>query len=405
MKSYEIISFHPGRQHNFEQAYQLQRGFRSFKHLTSLYFDNKTVKRWQSINSKIAAGLKKRSSILEGSSVDTNPISEIKLLARQKFGYLSGTKDYLKRNMDFQNWVIRRYSPPKVCIGYDTSSWLVFQKWRDKSFLILDLSIATPQYKFVLAKESGLNEDFLKKQTHGDEFVYHIYSKELELADLVLCGSEFVKKSCLSIGVKEDKLCILPYGADLKRFSKNLNRIQVSNEIKIVFVGTVNYRKGADVLLTAWEQIYRSFPDVSLHFFGGVQIDVPSNLERVFFHGHVDQEVLIKEMQSAEISVLPTFFEGSSLAVYQSMAIGLAVITTPNSGSLIESGKTGLLVNYGSVDELVSGLKLLIVDEEFRKRISYNAQQEINRYNWDAYGDKLRKIIFNALEKQLLIKT
>lgn len=400
MNNYEILSFHPGRQHNFEQAHQVQRFYKNFKHLTSLYFDETTIKKWQVIHPKIAKGLKRRSSLLNGNFVDTNPLSEIQLLIKQKLRRPISNVDFIKRNARFQNWMIKKYNPPKILIGYDTSSWIAFEKWKNKSFLILDLSIAVPQYKVTLGKKAGLDLDFQKKLTEGDELVYDIYKKEVDLADLILCGSDFVKNSCLSLGVDEDKLFVLPYGADLKRFNNARKRVKTTDEIKIVFVGSVSYRKGANILLEAWEKIYTEYPAATLHFYGGIQIDVPSDLERVYFHGHLDQEVLIDELKSADISVLPTFFEGSSLAIYQSMAMGLAVITTPNSGSIIKNEEDGIIINYGSVEELVLSMKRLIEDNEFRFKISIKAYEEISSYTWDAYGVKLKSIIETIKDKE-----
>ena len=75
MKTPEIISFHPGKQHNLEQAYQIAKSFKNYKHLTSLYFSEKTVKRWEKISPKIGANLKKRSAPLPAGLVDTNPVA------------------------------------------------------------------------------------------------------------------------------------------------------------------------------------------------------------------------------------------------------------------------------------------------------------------------------------------
>lgn len=398
MKSPEIISFHPGKQHNLEQAYQIAQSFKDFKHITSLYFDEKTVNRWQQILPKVGANLKKRSAPLPGRLVDTNPLLELKMLLKRKVGYQASNVDYLTRNKLFQAWIIKNYAPPKICIGYDTSSWLVFEKWKNKSFLILDLSIAIPQYKLTLAKAYNASADFIYNQTKDDGPTYEIYQKELDLADLILCGSEFVRDSCLSVGTDPAKLVVLPYGADLNKFSNKAGQARLPEKIKIAFVGAVNYRKGADVVLKAWENIVKDFPQTELHFYGNVQMPVPENLERVYFHGFIHQDTLVTELKNAQISILPSFLEGSSLAIYQSMAMGLAVITTPNTGSIIEHLKNGWLVPYGAVPETTTALRRLLQDAELRSRLAATAQADIQRYSWENYGVKLHNILRQVLE-------
>ena len=95
---------------------------------------------------------------------------------------------------------------------------------------------------------------------------------------------------------------------------------------------------------------------------------------------------------------MPTFFEGSSLAIYQSMAMGLAVITTDNAGSIIENKKNGILINYNSVDELITNLRLLMQDDSLRKSLAANAQRDIKNYTWFEYGEKLHKILLPILK-------
>ena len=159
---------------------------------------------------------------------------------------------------------------------------MVFQQWKHKSFLILDLSIAIPQYKLTLAKEYNSDEEFIYNQTKDDGPAYGIYAKELELADLILCGSEFVRDSCLSVGTDPAKLMVLPYGADLVKFSNKNSQHQNGEKVKIAFVGAVNYRKGADVVLKAWKNILKDFPLAELHFYGNLQMEVPTDLERAW---------------------------------------------------------------------------------------------------------------------------
>ena len=91
----------------------------------------------------------------------------------------------------------------------------------------------------------------------------------------------------------------------------------------------------------------------------------------------------------------PLFFEGSSYAIYQSMALGLGVITTPNCGSVINHMHNGILIEYGSEDEIYKALALMIEDKKIRVNLSNNAMQDIKEFTWDSYGKKLRQFIFN----------
>jgi glycosyltransferase involved in cell wall biosynthesis len=400
MNKFDIISFHPGRQHNLEQAQHLAKRFENYKHITSLHFTNKQVRRWKHILPKLSALLQKRSSDLTSEFVDSNPWPEIKLLVRKGLGERLWYDAYLARNLSFQQWIIKNYTAPRICLGFDTCSWQIFQAWKNTSFLILDLSIAIPQYKLTLAKANNLGEEAIAKLTHDDNSVYEIYKQEIELADLILCGSDFVKQSCLSMGIPQDKIVVLPYGIDLGRFVNPQIQYQ-TEKIKVVFVGAVTVRKGADILLKSWKKIIQKFPFAELHFYGKIEMEI-EQLGNVFFHGFVSQQTLIEELKTSHVSVLPSFFEGSSLAIYQSMAMGLAIITTPNSGSIIKDNVNGFLINYGSENELTDKLEALLSNEELRGRLALKAMKDVREYTWSNYGDKLCTILESVLEESVV---
>ena len=397
---YDIITFHPGRQHNIEQAQQISKKFASYKHITSLYFSNNQVNYWQKISCKLGRVLQKRSGALSTRMVDNNPWPELKLLLRKGLGERLWYDAYVGRNDSFQKWILRNYNPPKICIGFDTCSWRIFEEWKNKSFLVLDLSIAIPQYKLALAKACSFSKEDVAKLTNDDKAVYDIYKKEIQLADLILCGSEFVKRSCISEEINPGKLVVLPYGIDLNKFS-NPDIQPETERLKVVFIGAVTFRKGADIVLQSWKKIRKSFPLAELHFYGSVEMEIPEQIEGVFFHGFIPQETLVEELRRAHISVLPSFFEGSSLAIYQSMAMGLAIITTINSGSIIENDRNGFIINYGSEKELTSGLEMLLREKNLRQRLASNAVTDIREYSWDNYGKKLGDILENILNNHI----
>lgn len=398
MKTAEIISLHPGKQHNLEQIEQLATYQNSVKHITSFAVSNETINRLKFLPDGVLSEMKKRSASKEVTQhIHTMPWYELVY----KFKRFSGqhiSYDFFKnRNAFFQKSFLKKYNPSKIFIGFDTSSSLIFEKWKGKSTLILDLTIAIPQYKKKLAEEYNLSQSVIDKLTKGDDVWYDVYKKELELADYILCGSEFVKDSCLYLGKKEEQLKVIPYGANLSRFVPAITPEQRSEEpLKLAFIGNVSYRKGADVLLRAWEKIVQKYKNVELHFFGNLEIDLKGfSQKQVFFHGFITQDKLIEHLSKCHISILPTFFEGSSYAIYQSMAMGLAVITTKNCGSIVKNSENGLIIKYGSEDQIETAISQLIEDRKYRIQLADKAMVDIKNYTWNSYGVRLNQFISN----------
>jgi glycosyltransferase involved in cell wall biosynthesis len=397
MKTANIISMHPGKQHNFEQAEQLIKYFPSYRHVTGFAIAKNTLSKLKFLPRYILNEMHKRSVSEEvANHTDVFPwyefLYKLRYMTHKSLPY---GNFFLKRNTFFQKRFLRNYTPPRIFIGFDNSSALIFKRWKGKSILILDLTIAIPQYKKKLAQEYNLKTLTLDNLTRLDDVWYDTYKTELQLADYILCGSEFVKNSCLYFGIEENKLVVISYGANLEKFTPNILPEKRKEEpFKIAFVGNISYRKGADVLLRAWEKFIEKYANCELHFYGNIQIDLGEFvLQKVFFHGFIAQDELIKHLSESHVSILPTFFEGSSYAIYQSMALGLAVVTTKNCGSIIKNMENGIIVDYGCDVQIFNALTILKEQRDLRLELSNKAMLDVKEYGWDSYGIKLQKFI------------
>ena len=57
-------------------------------------------------------------------------------------------------------------------------------------------------------------------------------------------------------------------------------------------------------------------------------------------------------MAQAEIVVFPFFAEGSARIIFEALASGCIVITTPNIGSVVADGVNGILIPCGDINSL-----------------------------------------------------
>lgn len=399
-KRYDIITFHPRRHHNFEQAARLAKYFDSFKHLTGLYFSPASVKLISRFWQKAGRELSRRSyNFPRSGMVSHYPVLELSRLFRQKTGKKI---DYEYYHNKFQDWVVRNYKPPRIALGFDSLSKRVFEAWKGKSFLVLDLVIGIPQYRAKLdANAEKITPELLSKRPENDQKLYRLYERELELADLILCGSDFVKHTCLDFGIAPEKLKVVNYGVDVERFKNPNKEFKRGKEnLKFIFAGAVGYRKGADILVQAWQLFSARNKGHELHFFGNVELDFPKNLENVFFHGQVNQLDLIEHMKSADALVFPSTFEGSAYSIYQSMAMKLAVITTPNSGTVLKNGKSAIIIEHGNPKKIAEAMEKLVENPQMRIELAEQAYLEAQKYTWDSYGKKLKAIFQEILDKR-----
>lgn len=392
--SFRILSCHPRRQHNFEQASSLAAIFPGrFRHVTSIYFGPGLVGRMRGWSPRLARLMSKRSyPKLSPKDVDTLPFTELKKISldvrKRKY-------NYFLLNEIFQKGVLKKYSAPEICISFDTASYLLFREWKDKSFLILDLTIGVPQYRLKVQYGDRFDPKMLEPEDAYYRELFQHYSDEIRLANMILCGSEFVKQTVIWLEPSAASKCrVVPYGVEIGDFRYEQRAFEKKERLQFAYVGTICHRKGADTLVEAWKDFVALHPQSELHFFGKMDgyIQFPEMPANVHFHGWVGRQELIGQLKQMDVFVFPTTFEGSAYAIYQAMAMQLPVITTPNSGTVLQHGQSCEIIEVGNKGCLVAAMEKFMADPEYRKALALRAYALSGQYSWEDYKIRLRQV-------------
>lgn len=167
----------------------------------------------------------------------------------------------------------------------------------------------------------------------------------------------------------------------------------------ILYVGSMIYRKGVDLLLNSFKELSG---DVCLYCIGGEstkelsKIIKDNNIKNAFFIAHSNLNVLKKYYRAADLFVLPTRYDTWGLVVNEAMAYGLPVVTTKNCVAglqLIEDGKNGYLVESESLDGLTNAIQKCL-DMSNALKMPVNNIEKIKNYTFENMGFT----IFNHLK-------
>lgn len=160
---------------------------------------------------------------------------------------------------------------------------------------------------------------------------------------------------------------------------------ELAEKHRLLFVGSVIERKGIEVLLAAMSNLIKEFPDMTLSVIGGVSTEYHRHLEEIIqenglnsaitFLGFLPQEEVAAAHRNHQILAYPSFAENSPNGVAEAMVSGLPVIVSAVGGvpSMIEDGKTGLLIKPENVESLTVALRELLKNPVRRKELSRNA--------------------------------
>jgi glycosyltransferase involved in cell wall biosynthesis len=181
------------------------------------------------------------------------------------------------------------------------------------------------------------------------------------------------------------KVVVIHNAADLRRFdpdrpppSEMRRSLGFPEEaLVLVTVARLQPQKGHRVLLDALVTVRREFPLVRLVCVGDGPLR--SELERrvselglqdtVRFVG--DRRDVPDWLALAELSVLPSFFEGLPLVAIESLAAGRPVVATAVDGTpeAVVDGVTGLTVPSGNAGRLAEAICRLLRDPDLRRRL------------------------------------
>lgn len=173
------------------------------------------------------------------------------------------------------------------------------------------------------------------------------------------------------------------------------------DENKIVTVGRLALQKNQKMLIEAFADIGKSFPEKQLYIYGEGELKDSLKAhacslgvgERVHFMGNVQN--VHEQIADAAFFVLPSDYEGLSNALLEAMMMGLPCISTDCAGSdeYIEDGISGLLIPVGDREALKKAMLRFITDEELRSQCGKRAQEASGRFCAETVLKKWHEVI------------
>ena len=218
--------------------------------------------------------------------------------------------------------------------------------------------------------------------------------REYELADYLLCPSEFVARTFLEQGFKEERLLYHRYGFDPAKFSlpERSDSRDKNLPLSVVFVGRCEPRKGLHIALEAWLASPASESGhffICGHFVSGYRERLASMLAHrsVRVVGFTDDVPAI--MRKCHALVLSSVEEGSSLVTYEARACGCILLVSAATGARCVDGVDGLVHKVGDVRALCEHFTILDRDRTLLRRLRAASLAGTGDLTWRAAAREL----------------
>jgi len=279
---------------------------------------------------------------------------------------------------------IQKCSPRKVFVNSDVN--LAFQTYfATRERLLAGYNIFQPGAKFSLNRSLG-------KMLYYNLLTCEHWLGPKILVKKILAHTKLQKKDYIRVGIKPDKIAVIPHCVSLERIYKALKKSYKHEKDAvptIAFVGRLVKHKGILELLKVYKQITMK-TDAKLMIVGSgpleeqvnqmkKHIEKENRKARITFSKRVALSELMCLLNNADIMVIPSHYEPFGIIALEAMSLKKAVLATCFGGTseIITDKVDGFLVNPWNSKQFKSRLEELISNRSEREQLGNEAYQTV----------------------------
>lgn len=234
----------------------------------------------------------------------------------------------------------------------------------------------------IVTEHLGVNDPENRRSPNPARRIYHqlfiktFIRKSLNSASIVTAVSEFVGKG-LKRAFDADARAVYNW-VDTSVFKPANPGNEPKHPFRLLFIGNLSMRKGADLLPSVMEKLGNAF---ELAFTSGLRdggsIRVTDNMKSI---GRLtSDDELVAAYNSCDAVIYPSRSEGFGLVPAEAMACGKPVVAFNNTAlpEVIKDGETGILCPTDDVESLVAACRRLASNSDIYRTYSIAARRRV----------------------------
>jgi glycosyltransferase involved in cell wall biosynthesis len=222
--------------------------------------------------------------------------------------------------------------------------------------------------------------------------------REYELADRILVGSPFaagtIRQACPDPAIPA-KLQVLSYCYDEALFAglPAPRLVDRSRPVRFLFMGLAIPRKGIHHVLEAISRLPASAAELTI--VGDLKVPPRAfapYADRVTYRPTVARADVPAIMAAHDVLLLPSYFEGAGIVLYEALAAGCALIQSNRCADAV-TPDTGLRLPEVSTEALLEAMEEAIQDRDRLDHWRAHAQAEAQNYSFARYRDNIASLL------------
>jgi len=223
----------------------------------------------------------------------------------------------------------------------------------------------------------------------------------LRRMDGVIAPSAELASLTAAVTQKAEPVRYIPNGVDASKFHPQVSgsdfrdRYAIrSDEALVLCPRRLVKKNGCTFLARATPAITKAEQSARVLFVGNgperpnieAELDAAGCLDRAVFTGNIPNGEMPAVYAAADVVVVPSLIEATSISALEAMATARAVVATRVGGlpALVEHGRTGYLVEPGDESGLAAAICELLADRSRRARMGQLARNRVLReFTWD----------------------
>ncbi len=234
--------------------------------------------------------------------------------------------------------------------------------------------------------------------------IYPLLTRLSLKLDRYIAVSNAVKRLYVKYGYPEDRITVIPeflFIDNLVLPNKNDDYVNVINNVfKVLYVGTLAYHKGIDVLINALKIIKDKYNSIHLTLVGSSKDNYEQFLRElvnkldlnmnITFKGYVDDNELDLLYRVHDVFIHPArWSEPYARTIMEALIHGLPCIVSDIGGSQEIVGDAGIVFRNNDPDDLANKILMLISNKELLCKMHMNTIKVISKNDINLIGKRI----------------